>query len=76
MGGTHRVKGGTGKAEDAKLQDAGIGPKQCLGKCEAEKGVACRTQKDPGGTVPEGRKSEGRFEDTCFFKSLALVASK
>jgi hypothetical protein len=38
MGGTHRVKGGTGKAEDAKLQDAGIGPKQCLGKCEAEKG--------------------------------------
>jgi hypothetical protein len=29
MGGTHRGKGGTGKAEDAKLQDAGISLKQC-----------------------------------------------
>jgi hypothetical protein len=29
MGGTHQVKGGTGKAEDAKLQDAGIIPKEC-----------------------------------------------
>jgi hypothetical protein len=38
MGGAHRVKGGTGKAEDAKLQDAGISPKQCPGKCVAEKG--------------------------------------
>jgi hypothetical protein len=26
--GTQRYKGGTGKAEDAKLQDAGISPKQ------------------------------------------------
>jgi len=38
MGGTHRVKGGTGKAEAAKLPDAGISPKQCPGKCAAEKG--------------------------------------
>ena len=45
-------------------------------KMRGRKRVACRTQKDPGGTVPEGRKSEGRFEDTCFFKSLVLVASK
>src|SRR5580700_4069529 len=30
--------GGTGKAEAAKLPGAGIGPKQCPGKCEAEKG--------------------------------------
>jgi hypothetical protein len=37
MGGTHRVKGGTGKAEDAKLPDAGISPKQCPGKRMAEK---------------------------------------
>ncbi len=29
MGGTHGAGGGTGKAEAAKLQDAGIGPKQC-----------------------------------------------
>jgi hypothetical protein len=28
MGGAHRVKGGTGKAEDATLPDAGISPKQ------------------------------------------------
>jgi hypothetical protein len=27
--GTQWGKGGTGKAEDAKLQDAGISPKQC-----------------------------------------------
>jgi len=30
--------GGTEKAEAAKLPGAGIGPKQCPGKCEAEKG--------------------------------------
>jgi hypothetical protein len=30
--------GGTGKAEAAKLPGAGIGPKQCPGKCAAEKG--------------------------------------
>src|SRR5258706_7111206 len=30
--------GGTGKAEGAKLRGAGIGPKQCPGKCAAEKG--------------------------------------
>jgi len=29
--------GGTGKAEDAKLPDAGISLKQCPGKCAAEK---------------------------------------
>src|SRR6266853_4233390 len=30
--------GGTGKAEVAKLPGAGIGPKPCPRKCEAEKG--------------------------------------
>src|SRR6266480_5518940 len=45
-------------------------------KMSGRKRVACRTQKDPGGTVPDGRKSDGRFEDTCFFKSLVPVASK
>jgi hypothetical protein len=30
--------GGTGKAEPAKLQGAGIGPKPCPRKCAAEKG--------------------------------------
>src|SRR5439155_13997608 len=30
--------GGTGKAEAAKMRGAGIGPKQCPGKCEEEKG--------------------------------------
>jgi len=29
LGGNQRVKGGTGKAEAAKLQDAGISLKQC-----------------------------------------------
>jgi hypothetical protein len=29
--------GGTGKAEAAKMPGAGIGPKQCPGKCAAEK---------------------------------------
>ena len=32
------VEGGTGKAEAAKLQDAGISPKQCPRKRVAEKG--------------------------------------
>src|SRR5437899_937292 len=36
--GTQWGKGGTGKAEDAKLQDAGISPKQCLKKWTAENG--------------------------------------
>src|SRR5437879_13353680 len=31
--------GGTGKAEAAKLPGAGIGPKQCPGKCATEKGL-------------------------------------
>jgi hypothetical protein len=68
--------GGTGKAEDAKLPGAGVIPKQWPKKMSGRKRVACRTQKDPGGTVPDGRKSDGRFEDTCFFKSLVPVASK
>ena len=38
MGGTCAVRGGTGKAEAAKLPGAGIGPKQCPGKRAAEKG--------------------------------------
>jgi len=36
--GTQWCKGGTGKAEDAKLQDAGISLKQWPEKCAAEKG--------------------------------------
>src|SRR6266576_6639270 len=36
--GTQWCKGGTGKAEAAKLPGAGIGPKLCPGKCAAEKG--------------------------------------
>src|SRR5690348_13026354 len=32
-----RRSGGTGKAEAAKQPGAGIGPKQCPGKCAAEK---------------------------------------
>ena len=32
------VEGGTGKAEAAKLPDAGISPKQWPRKCAAEKG--------------------------------------
>src|SRR6266850_797498 len=46
--------GGAGKAEDMKLQGAGISPKQCPGKCGAEKdqlpdseriGMMCRSTK-------------------------------
>src|SRR6266566_435095 len=33
-----RRSGGTGKAEGTKLPSAGTGPKQCPGKCAAEKG--------------------------------------
>ena len=36
--GTQWGKGGTGKAEAAKLPGAGIGPRLCPGKCAAEKG--------------------------------------
>ena len=38
------VEGGTGKAEAAKLQDAGISPKQCPKKMSGRKRVAYRTQ--------------------------------
>jgi hypothetical protein len=38
MGGTHGVWRGAGKAEAAKLPDAGISLKQCPRKCVAEKG--------------------------------------
>jgi hypothetical protein len=41
--GTQWCKGGTGKAEAAKLQDAGISLKQCPGKCAAEKGKLLRS---------------------------------
>jgi len=75
-GSSHSVWRGTGKAEAAKLPDAGISPKQWPKKMSGRKRAACRTQKDPGGTVPDGRKSDGRFEDTRFFKSLVPVASK
>jgi hypothetical protein len=37
-------KGGTGKAEDAKLPGAGIWPEQCPEKCVAEKGATTETQ--------------------------------
>jgi hypothetical protein len=37
MGGTHRVKGGTGKAEGVKLPDAGISLKQCPRKMKDRK---------------------------------------
>src|SRR5215471_5543245 len=35
--------GGTGKAEAAKLPGAGIGPKQCPGKCAPEKAGLSKT---------------------------------
>jgi hypothetical protein len=35
--GTQWCKGGTGKAEDAKLPDAGISPKQCPKKMSGRK---------------------------------------
>ncbi len=38
------VEGETGKAEAAKLQDAGISPKQCPKKMSGRKRVAYRTQ--------------------------------
>jgi hypothetical protein len=40
------VSGGTGKAEAAKLQGAGIGPKPCPGKCAAEKGRLIPTERE------------------------------
>jgi hypothetical protein len=42
--GTQWGKGGTGKAEDAKLPDAGISLKHCPGKRAAEKGAAYSTR--------------------------------
>ena len=45
MGGTHGVSGGTGKAEDAKLQDAGISLKQCQ-ENEWQKKAANETSKN------------------------------
>ena len=39
------VKGGTGKAEAAKLQDAGISPKQWPKKMSGRKRLAYRTRR-------------------------------
>src|SRR5579859_1290967 len=40
--------GGTGKAEAAKLPGAGIDPKQCPGKCAAEKGQVAEISESRG----------------------------
>ena len=60
-------KGGTGKAEAAKLPDAGIGLKQCPEKCAAEKGLPTElrnnryVEMDPvGSDLKNGSKLEFR----------------
>src|SRR6267378_6098341 len=53
--GTQWCRGGTGKAEDAKLQDAGISPKQCPRKRVAEKGWLTGLDKQ---STREGRTAD------------------
>ena len=61
--GTRWCKGGTGKAEDAKLQDAGISLKQCSGKTSGGKRVAyCTQQQWESGTRPCCQLREKRIK--------------
>jgi len=63
--GTQWRKGGTGKAEDAKLRD-GIGPKQCLGKCEAEKGWLAELRRILEARCRRGVRVKGDLKTRAF----------
>jgi hypothetical protein len=56
MGGTHGVSGGTGKAEDAKLPDAGIRPEAVPRRTSGRKRVANWTQSESR----EGQEQESQ----------------
>jgi hypothetical protein len=58
--GTRWCKSGTGKAEDAKLQDAGISLKQCPGKRVAY----CTQQQWESGTRPCCQLREKRIKSS------------
>jgi len=61
--------GGTGKAEAEKLPGAGIGPKQCPGKCVPEKGKARDSvNRREGAWVREQRKAENCKAVECVLK--------
>jgi hypothetical protein len=59
--------GGTGKAEAAKLQDAGISLKQCPRKMSGRKRLGSSTQREPGGET-------GTVFADAFFDLLALTS--
>jgi hypothetical protein len=65
------VQGGTGKAEAAKLPDAGTSPKQCPGKCAVEKGAPIGLSGNRGRDAvdPEAHKSCVWFKVTAFFSA-------
>jgi hypothetical protein len=54
------VEGGTGKAEAAKLQDAGISPKQCPKKRSGRKRLAYRTRQQSAWGADRTSTSEAK----------------
>jgi hypothetical protein len=80
------VRDGTGKAEGAKLQDAGISLKQCPEKISGRKRLAYGTRKigvlpaETSGQVKRKRKSQlcddhHRFENGARFEGLLPFAA-
>ena len=80
------MRDGTGKAEGAKLQDAGISLKQCPEKMSGRKRLAYRTRKagvlpaETSGQVKRKRKSQlcddhHRFENGARFEGLLRFAA-
>ena len=80
------MRDGTGKAEGAKLQDAGISLKQCLEKMSGRKRLAYGTRKmgvlpaETSGQVKRKRKSQPcddhhRFENGARFEWLLPFAA-
>ena len=80
------MRDGTGKAEAAKLQDAGISLKQCPEKMSGRKRLAYRTRKigvvpaETLGQVKRKRKSQlcddhHRFENGARFEGVLRFAA-
>jgi hypothetical protein len=70
--GTQWCKGGTGKAEAAKLQDAGISLNQCPERCVAEKGTAHLDSAKLG----ENRRAVGRRKDLIRSERSLLLCDR
>ncbi len=73
--------GGTGKAEDAKLPGAGIGPKQCPENGPAEKGASLLNWKigavaDLWACAKENRKDHSRYDSRLPWCEILLESNR